>query len=99
MAFGNVALAAGNEGFLTGIAFLAGIASVSLFVYSFFLAAGRAHDLDMTGWSFLILTIPFVNLAFGIYLFGKPGTAGENRFGSEPLAYGPRLGRLRTMFK
>lgn len=87
--------AAGNE---TVFALLV-IAFWGLMVFSWFLIAGRCHDLDMTGWSVLILAIPFVNLAFGIYLFGKPGTTGENRFGSEPPAYWPSLGRLRTMFK
>ena len=48
MAFSNVVLAVGNEGFLAGIAFLAGITCISLFVFSFFLAAERAHDLDIT---------------------------------------------------
>jgi uncharacterized membrane protein YhaH (DUF805 family) len=98
MVFGNVALAIGNGKGLAIIPFLAGIACVSLTVLSVFLVAGRAHDLDMTGWSFLILTIPLVNLAFGIYLLERPGTAGKNSFGSEPPTYWPSLRRLRTLF-
>lgn len=49
-------------------------------------SAKRLHDLDASGgWAFLIL-IPIVYAVMLIYLASKKGTAGENRFGHDPLA-------------
>jgi uncharacterized membrane protein YhaH (DUF805 family) len=47
-------------------------------------AVGRLHDLDRSGWWLLLNLVPFVNLAFGIYLLVAPGTEGPNRFGPDP---------------
>ncbi|UXM94555.1 DUF805 domain-containing protein [Bartonella sp. HY329] len=53
----------------------------------------RFHDIDMTGWWFLLFyllqCIPLINLiAFvvNIVLFCKPGSEGPNRFGNSPFA-------------
>ncbi len=40
----------------------------------------RSHDMDLSGWSVLLLLIPFV---FFYWLF-KKGTPGVNRFGAPP---------------
>jgi uncharacterized membrane protein YhaH (DUF805 family) len=44
----------------------------------------RLHDLDKSGWYVLLFFIPFVNLWFLAYLCARPGTPGDNRFGSPP---------------
>ncbi len=49
------------------------------------LGVKRLHDLDKTGWLWLILLIPLLGIIFWFYLLFAPGTRGENRFGSDPL--------------
>lgn len=45
----------------------------------------RFHDLDKSGWHFLLLGIPLVNLYFGWILLFKKGTYGANSYGADPL--------------
>ena len=45
----------------------------------------RLHDLDKSGWFYLIMLIPIVNLLFIVYLLIAKGTTGANRFGTVPL--------------
>ena len=49
------------------------------------LALRRFHDLDRSWGSLFLLMIPFLNLYFLFLLFCKTGTAGDNRFGPDPL--------------
>lgn len=45
-------------------------------------AVKRLHDLGYTGFLALALVVPFVNLAFSIWVGILPGTPGPNRFGA-----------------
>ena len=45
----------------------------------------RLHDLNLTGWFCLLMTIPAVNTAFWIYTTFAPGTIGPNKYGGDPL--------------
>jgi len=45
----------------------------------------RLHDLDKSGWYFLIHFIPLIRFIFILYLFCAKGTDGENRFGEDLL--------------
>ena len=47
-------------------------------------AVKRLHDLGYSGFLALALLIPFVNLAFTIWVGILPGTAGPNRYGPAP---------------
>jgi len=51
--------------------------------------AQRFRDINWTGWSYLLLTIPIVNLAVYFFLIFVPGTVGPNRYGEDPLAPKP----------
>ena len=62
------------------------VASVYMTVYHIGIAARRLHDLGKSGWWQLVSLIPFVNLAFGLYLLFFRGEEGDNRFGADPLA-------------
>ena len=56
------------------------------FTYSFpLLTIRRLHDLDKSGWFYLVMLVPLINLIFLIYLLFVKGTGGTNRFGSDPL--------------
>lgn len=69
-------------------------ASSLLTLFSYLLAlvlqpmqsAKRLHDLDASGgWAFLIM-IPIIYALMLVYLASKRGTAGQNRFGPDPVA-------------
>ena len=43
------------------------------------------HDLNRSGWFFLLALIPILNLFLEIYLFCFRGTRGVNKYGADPL--------------
>lgn len=49
------------------------------------LAVRRFHDLDKSGWWFLTLLIPLVNLIVVLVFFTRKGTDGPNQYGPDPL--------------
>ena len=60
--------------------------AIGPFIYPFpLLTIRRLHDVDNSGWFYLIMLIPVINLIFLIYLLFKKGTPGPNRFGPDPL--------------
>ena len=75
-----------NEGLvLTGYV----VFSLLNFVPSIAVTVRRLHDIDRSGWWYLLIFVPFVGPFAGILLivwFTSRGTAGENRFGPDPLA-------------
>jgi uncharacterized membrane protein YhaH (DUF805 family) len=48
----------------------------------------RLHDMDHSGWYTLLLLVPIVNIALGLFLTFKKGTVGPNSFGTDPVAAG-----------
>ena len=50
----------------------------------------RFHDRGKSGWSLLLLMIPFLNLLFAFELFFLPGDPASNEFGAPPV--GLRIG-------
>jgi uncharacterized membrane protein YhaH (DUF805 family) len=46
----------------------------------------RLHDINMSGWYWLVFLIPVVNLIFGLYVVFKDGTPGSNKYGEDPKA-------------
>lgn len=46
--------------------------------------ARRLHDIDKSGWFFLIVLIPIVGILYLIYLFIQEGNMSENIYGSVP---------------
>lgn len=63
---------------------MAGILLVALYlvvlVFSALIAIKRSHDMNWSGWTVLLMLIPFVAL---VWIF-KAGTEGPNRFGNPP---------------
>jgi len=45
----------------------------------------RLHDVDRSGWWYLLMFIPMVGLIILIVFCMKQATAGDNRFGPEPV--------------
>jgi uncharacterized membrane protein YhaH (DUF805 family) len=48
-------------------------------------AVKRLHDLNYSGWLYLLVFVPIANLVLIILLLAGNGTAGPNRFGEDPL--------------
>ena len=63
---------------------LSALASILSLFFSVPQTIKRLHDLDMSGWYWLLLFIPFVNLIFGLYLLFRDGTIGSNQYGPDP---------------
>ncbi|MFB9148912.1 DUF805 domain-containing protein [Roseovarius ramblicola] len=50
-------------------------------------AVRRLHDVDRSGWWYLLVLIPVIGALILIFaFFMHRGTAGDNRFGPDPLA-------------
>lgn len=45
----------------------------------------RLHDIDKSGWWFLLFLIPIIGTILMIFFFVQQGTQGRNRFGEDPL--------------
>lgn len=72
------ALGAYDDGGSTTFSILSIIAGIA----GIFMGIKRLHDLNKSGWLYLLSIVPLVNLAFWIYLLVWKGDDGDNRFGS-----------------
>ena len=61
------------------------VLSILFAIGSICLTIRRLHDLNLTGWLWLLMTVPAVNTAFWIYTTCAPGTCGANQYGGDPL--------------
>jgi uncharacterized membrane protein YhaH (DUF805 family) len=61
------------------------IAELVLFLPTLALSIRRLHDLDRSGWWFLLIFIPLIGGIWLLVWFCMRGTRGTNRFGPDPL--------------
>ena len=61
------------------------LASLALFLPSLAVSIRRLHDLDKSGWWFLLWLVPVVGWITMIYWACVSGTQGANRLGPDPL--------------
>ena len=45
----------------------------------------RCHDLDRSGWCYLLMFIPIIDFFGALYLLFAAGTPGPNQYGADPL--------------
>ena len=57
--------------------------SLAAFLPSLAVAVRRLHDVDRSGWWYLIVLVPLVVFLVLLYWFVQPGTEGGNQFGPE----------------
>lgn len=69
-----------------GIGPVSGILSLVLLIPSISVAVRRLHDIDRSGWWYLLFLIPLIGAIVLLIFFVKSGTAGDNRFGPDPKA-------------
>lgn len=56
------------------------------FIPSLSLVVRRLHDVEKSGWFYLISLIPLVGFIWLIVLYCTEGTKGENKYGEDPKA-------------
>jgi uncharacterized membrane protein YhaH (DUF805 family) len=60
------------------------VSNLALLVPSIAVSARRLHDIDRTGW-WILITLTIIGNIWLIVWWCTKGTAGRNRFGSDPL--------------
>lgn len=63
---------------------LIGIAYFAVIIYSVIIGVRRLHDLNMSGWMWLINLIPLIGTFFALYMLFAPGKEDENDYGNPP---------------
>jgi len=71
--------------YMAGVGLMLLLYGLIMLVPNVMLTIRRLHDLDLSGWFYLVFLIPFVNALFGFYALLAPGTRGPNRYGPDPL--------------
>jgi uncharacterized membrane protein YhaH (DUF805 family) len=66
-----------------------GLFALATIIPSIAIAIRRLHDLDRTGWWFLLGFIPLIGPIILLIWYATKGTDGPNRFGPDPLAASP----------
>ncbi len=64
---------------------LSAILSLAVFLPGLAVSVRRLHDVDKSGWWFLIILVPIFGFFYLLYLFIQQGTDGPNQFGTDPL--------------
>lgn len=69
-----------------------GIIAILLFiptvVSSWAVGGQRCRDFGWTAWAVLLTAIPYLGIVFAIAMMVIPGSAGDNRYGPDPIAKG-----------
>jgi uncharacterized membrane protein YhaH (DUF805 family) len=80
-----------DGGLMAFIGWLATVAALVLGIPMYLCGVVRRfHDRGKSGWSVLLLLIPFLNLIFAFELYFLPGDPASNEFGADPV--GLRIG-------
>ncbi|HEX7080615.1 MAG TPA: DUF805 domain-containing protein [Gammaproteobacteria bacterium] len=61
-----------------------GLVFIASIVFAVMFAMQRLHDMNHSGWMSLLLFVPLVNVAVGLYLLFGRGTQGANDYGPPP---------------
>lgn len=60
---------------------LSSLVGLALLLPNISVAVRRLHDIDRSGWWYLVILIPIIGIFVYIYWAVQPGTSGSNRFG------------------
>ena len=77
---------------MMGVAILNGLSSLALFIPGIAVAVRSLHDVNRSGWWFLI-AFTIIGIIPLLYWYIQPGTRGANDYGDDPLMspIGPNL--------
>ncbi len=73
------------DNLLFGSSILGTLVTLGLLVPGIAVGVRRLHDIDRSGWWYLIALIPLIGALVLIYWFVQPGTPGSNEYGDNPL--------------
>lgn len=79
---GNPESAGAIVGGLYVLALIAGI------VIAVFLGVQRLHDMGYSGWLWLLLLVPIVNILMSLFMLFAPGSEADNQYGLPPKPNG-----------
>lgn len=65
--------------------YLAYIVSFIASISAIMLGIRRCHDLDRSGWFYLLMFIPIIDFFVALYLLFAAGNPGPNQYGADPL--------------
>ncbi len=71
-----------------GVGLLGLIWMLAVIVPSIAVGVRRLHDVDKSGWWYLLIFVPLIGVLILIYFFIQKGTDGPNQFGNDPIAAG-----------
>ena len=75
------------------IGILGGLFGLAVFLPSISVGVRRLHDVDRSGWWYLLILVPLIGtLILIVAFFIHRGTTGPNRFGEDPLGSVPPAG-------
>ncbi|WP_438425412.1 DnaJ domain-containing protein [Aquimarina macrocephali] len=66
------------------VLFFSSIIAIACWIIITIQAIKRLHDINMSGWWYFILLIPYINVVFGLYVLFADGTEGTNKYGADP---------------
>jgi uncharacterized membrane protein YhaH (DUF805 family) len=67
---------------------------LALIIPSLAVSIRRLHDIDKSGWFFLLALIPLIGSIILLVFFCTDGTSGPNRFGPDPKGPDGNLGEV-----
>ncbi|HLS30132.1 MAG TPA: DnaJ domain-containing protein [Flavobacteriaceae bacterium] len=67
-----------------GLIVFAGMLGLVCWITISIQAIKRLHDINISGWWYLLFLIPYVNLVFGLVILFVDGTKGINKYGYDP---------------
>lgn len=70
---------------ILGINILGLIYSLALLLPSIAVGVRRLHDVDKSGWLYLVILVPLLGALYLLYLFVQEGTKGDNKYGTDQL--------------
>jgi uncharacterized membrane protein YhaH (DUF805 family) len=76
---------------------LVGLLELGLFLPTLAISIRRLHDLDRSGWWYLLVLIPIVGWIILLIWYCTKGTDGPNRFGAGPACSCDHAGHIRLI--
>lgn len=68
------------------------LTALGLFLPNLAVAIRRLHDLNKSGWSYLLVLIPLVGPIILLVFYCKEGTHGSNNYGPDPKGQADQIG-------
>jgi uncharacterized membrane protein YhaH (DUF805 family) len=66
------------------LGFISGIYSLAVILPSLAVGIRRLHDVNKSGWYYLLLLLPIIGWIWLIILLATDGTQGPNKYGADP---------------